>query len=236
MPSAARWVGDDEFERVVCRGSEESLVLAAFLERDDGLVEELERMCIDRGGCFNLAFVLAAQAPRTIRCWNRRGLPAVHAFRDGEQLACFDGPAIVAAARTWLDAALPREAERTAVVAERWSAMGDMRALAAYRQALACDPGCSRALLGRARLHAAVGDHARALALATRVPRADALGGEAAKLAARLRRDVDPEGEEAAVRGRLAMDFGDHEARRQLVDLLERRGKHDEAEDAEGKE
>src|SRR5436190_589794 len=83
-------------------------------------------------------------------------------------------------------------------------AAGDPRAMEHYTTALACDPSNARALLGLARLHVVRGDSSGALALATRVARDGPLGDQAEHLTEELYHHVDPEGAEAALRGRLA--------------------------------
>jgi thioredoxin-like negative regulator of GroEL len=188
MPATATCVGEDDFRSIVRDPSQDHLVLVVVAEGSAPVVRDLERTCVDRGGCFTMAIVSAPEALEATRRWNRSGRPAVCAFRDGACIASFDGAAIVAAVRGWLANALPREAMRCARLADRRAAADDPRALGEYEQALACDPGCPRALLGMARWQAAHGDRAGALALATRVPHSTGLGAEAAGLAELLRR------------------------------------------------
>jgi len=222
-------ITDRGFDRAVEQRSHERLVLAAFVDGgDDAPVPDLERLCIDRGGCFDVVLVDFRRAPAAARRCRATGTPAVCTFRDGRALEHFDGPELLARLTAWLDATLPGEAARAVEAAERL-APDDPAAALAYTQALACDPGSPRALLALARLHAADGDAATALALATRV-RADAPEAvEAARLADELRPGVDATGEEAALRARIAMNLEDTDTRIALVRTLWRRGKRDEA-------
>lgn len=192
MPGVTTCVGEDGFRSIVREGSRDHLVLVVMAEQDTPVVRDLERTCLDRGGCFTMVIVPAPEALEATRRWHRSGRPMVCAFRDGACIASFDGTGIVAAVRGWLANALPREAVRCASLADRHAATDDPRAPSEYEQALACDPGCPRALLGMARWHAAHGNRVGALALATRVPPANGLGTEAAGLAEQLRRHGRP--------------------------------------------
>jgi len=191
-------------------------------------VPDLERLCIDRGGCFELVLVDAAHAWQAVSRCGVLEPPAVCAFRDGSLIERFEGDPLLGGLGAWLEITLPREAARAAEAAER-AAPGDAAAMLAYAQALACDPSCSRALLGLARLHASDGDAATALALATRVRPESPEAAEAARLADELRSSVDAAGEEAMLRARIAMDLEDVDARIALGRTLWRRGKRDEA-------
>lgn len=214
---------DADVEALVEERSHERLVLAAFVGgADEPPVPDLEGLCIDRGGCFELVLVDVARAPATARRCRVIGTPAICAFRDGVLIERFEGDAAVGGLRAWLEIQMPREAARAADAAER-AGPGDPAAMLAYAQALACDPSCAQALLGLARLYAHQGDAATALALATRVRSETPEADDAARLADELRRRVDPVGEEAMLRARAAMDLEDVDTRIALVRSLWRR-------------
>jgi len=218
-------VDDRNFASVVREASKKRWMIVAFLERDDDRLADLQLISIDRAGCFHLA-VADPQAEALLRSewWLTEG--AVWAFRDAAPVISFDGETLVDDLRDWLETEMPREAERFANQGDWSAAAGDPQAMEHYTTALACDPSNPRALLGLARLHVVRGDSSGALALATRVARDGPLGDQAERLTEELRHHVDPEGAEAALRGRLAMNFGDREAARQLEEMEARRRKH----------
>jgi len=215
--ATATLVTDHGFTRAVERRSHERPVLAVFVTgADDHPVPDLERLCIDRGGCFDVVLIDFRRSPAAARRSGATGTPAVCAFRDGRALDRFDGPDLVAPLTRWLDTMLPGEAARAVDAAER-AAPGDPAAALAYAQALACDPNAPRALLALARLHAADGDAATALALATRVKAGAPEAADAARVAAELRGRVAAAGEEAVLCTRVAMDLRDVDTRIALV-------------------
>ena len=218
-------VDDSNFASVVLDASKERLTIVAFLRRDDQRLADLQVVAIDRAGCFHLT-VADPEAEAVLRSEWWLGEGAVWVFRDAAPVICFDGERLVDELRDWLETEMPREAERFAKKGDWSAAAGDPRAMEHYTTALACDPGNARALLGLARLHVVRGDPSGALALATRVSRDGPLGDQAERLTEELRHHVDPEGAEAALRGRLAMNFGDREAARQIEEIEARRKKH----------
>jgi thioredoxin-like negative regulator of GroEL len=213
---------DRSFRREVVEASRERLVVVAFCTRGDPCLTALETVFIDRAGCFHLVAADPAGGARARAEWCP-GAASVWAFRDGSPTRRFDGDCPVDALREWLEAEMPREAERFACRGDDSAAAGQPQALELYTIALGCNPDNPRALLGLARIHAFRGDWSGALALATRVPRTDPLGAEAERLLADLRTRVDPEGAEATVRGRRAMNFDDTEATRRIGELDTRR-------------
>lgn len=219
-------VSDHAFRRVVEARSHERLVLAVFVDGADAEpVPTIEQLCIDRGGCFDVALVDFQRAPAAARRCGATTSPAVCGFRDGRALERFDGPGLIDGLRAWLESRLPHEAERALAAV----APDDPDVMLAYSQALACDPSCARALLGLARLHAVDGEPATALALATRVKPDAPEAGEAAQLAEQLRTRVDPVDEDATRRARIALNLEDADTRIALVRTLWRRGKRHEA-------
>jgi thioredoxin-like negative regulator of GroEL len=215
-------VDDHNFEARVIDASLDRPVIVAFFTRADPRLTQLETIFIDRAGCFHLAVADPLHAARARVEWALEAAP-VWAFRDGWVIRHFDGARLVHLLREWLDAEMPREAERFAREGDASAIAGDPQALELYTTALGCNPDNPRALLGLARIHALRGDWSGALSLATRVPRTDALGMEAERLVEELRTQVDPEGAEAAVRGRRAMNFDDAEAARRIDELDTRR-------------
>jgi putative thioredoxin len=159
-----------------------------------------------------------------------QSIPAVKAFRDGAVVADFVGTRPESAVRQFIAAVLPTEADRLAREAATKSAADDAdAALRLFGNALALEPRHPAALLGLARVHAARGDDAEALALLERMPAGGPLVRDAERLAAELRTRVDATGDEATLRARVAAQLDDLDARLQLGRVLAARGKYDDA-------
>ena len=185
-------VGDHDFEREVLERSKELPVVVDFWApwcapcRAFGPV--LERLAHERAGAFVLARVNVDEAPAVSQAFGIQSIHAVKGFREGGLVAEFIGAQPEAAVRQFLAAVLPSEADRLARAGETKAAAGNAACAAlAFQEALTREARHPRALLGLARLRAAAGEAAEALALLERVPRGAAVAREAERLAAELR-------------------------------------------------
>jgi putative thioredoxin len=237
MPDAASVivdVGDGDFEREVVERSRDVPVVVDFwapwCAPCRALGPVLERLAIELAGSFRLARVNVDEAPAVAQAFRIQSIPAVKGFRDGAVVAEFVGAHPEASVRQFLTSVLPTEADRLAREADARASAGDLdAAAAAYREALARDPRHPRALLGFARLHVARGDDGEALALLERVPPTAPVARDAERLAAGIRTRVDATGDEAMLRGRVAANLDDLDARLQLGRVLAAHGKYADA-------
>jgi putative thioredoxin len=110
----------------------------------------LERVAGEYGGRFTLAKVDVDANQELAARFGIRGIPAVKAFRDGDVVAEFVGAQPEEAVRRFLAQLVPSEADEH--VAAAASAGSPEEAEAAYRQALAIDPGNAGAVVGLARV------------------------------------------------------------------------------------
>jgi putative thioredoxin len=227
-------VGDRDFEREVVERSRTVPVVvdlwAPWCAPCRALGPILERLADEHAGAFVLAKVNVDEAPAVAQALRVQSIPAVKAFRDGAVIAEFVGARPEPAVRQFIDGVLPTEADRLAREAAAKSAPGDAdAALRLFGNALALESRHPAALLGLARVHAARGDDAEALALLERMPAGGPLARDAERLAAELRTRVDATGDEATLRARVAAHLDDLDARLQLGRVLAARGKYDDA-------
>ena len=227
-------VGDRDFEREVVERSRKVPVVvdlwAPWCAPCRALGPILERLADEHAGAFVLAKVNVDEAPAVAQALRVQSIPAVKAFRDGAVVAEFIGARPEPAVRQFIAAVLPTEADRLAREAAAKSAAGDAdAALRLFGNALALEPRHPAALLGLARVHAARGEGAEALALLGRMPAGGPLTRDAERLAAELRTRVDATGDEATLRARVAAHLDDLDARLQLGRVLAARGKYDDA-------
>jgi len=177
-----------------------------------------------------LARVNVDEAPAVSQAFGIQSIPAVKGFREGGLVAEFIGAQPEAAVRQFLAAVLPSEADRLARAGETKAAAGNAAGAAlAFQEALTREARLPRALLGLARLRAAAGEAAEALALLERVPRGAAVAREAERLAAELRTRAEGSADEPALRARLAAKPGDLDARLRLGRALAARGAYADA-------
>jgi putative thioredoxin len=153
----------------------------------------LEQETARREGKVVLAKLDTDANPRISAAFGIRSIPAVKAFKDGRVVSEFVGAQPPPRVAAFLDALVPSEAE------ELMKAGGEED----LRRALELEPGRTEAAVALARLLAARGERAEALALLDSRP-----GFAAEGLAARLRlEDEDPAVAEAFDR----LDAGDHQ-------------------------
>jgi putative thioredoxin len=160
-------VGQDDFEQRVVGGSREvpvvvdfwagwcrpCLVLGPILER---LAEEYE-------GRFVLAKVDVDANPALAARFRIQGIPAVKAFRDGDVVSEFVGAQPEEVVRRFLDVLVPSQADDLVAEARAVEERGDLEAAeAAYRRAIAVDPGHAGAAAGLAGVLLATGRVAEA--------------------------------------------------------------------------
>src|SRR2546428_4756961 len=163
-------VGDHDFEREVLERSKSVPVVVDFwapwCAPCRALGPVLERLAHEHAGAFVLARVNVDEAPAVSQAFGIQSIPAVKSFRDGALVAEFIGAQPEAAVRQFLAAVLPSHADRLALAGEAKATAGDAAGAAvAFQEALTREARHPRALLGLARLPAAAGQTAPALAL-----------------------------------------------------------------------
>jgi len=234
-PTTVIDVGDADFEQAVVARSREVPVVVDFWApwcapcRTLGPV--LERLAVEHQGAFVLARVNVDEAPAVADAFRVQSIPAVHAFRDGAVVPGFVGAQPEPVIRQFLAGILPNAADHAAKEADGLAAAGDAAAAEVrYRDALEHDPRHGRALLGLARLRAAAGDGAEASTLLERVLPSSPVAPAAERFAAELRmRAGAADGDESALRQRVAANPEDLDARLALARHLGATGRHEPA-------
>jgi putative thioredoxin len=228
-------VGDADFESAVIARSREVPVVVDFWAPWCGpcrtLGPVLERLAAEHQGAFVLARVNVDEAPGVAEAMRIQSIPAVHAFRDGAIVNGFVGAQPEPLVRQFLTRVLPGAADHAAKEGDALAAAGDASgAEARYRDALAQDARHGRALVGLARQRAAAGDEAEALTLLERVLPSSSAAPDAQRLAAELRmRAGAADGDESALRARVATHPDDLDARLALARHLAATGQHEPA-------
>jgi putative thioredoxin len=102
----------------------------------------LERLATAGDGTWQLAKVDVDANPRLAAAFRVQGIPAVHAFKDGRQVAEFVGALPEDQVRAWLEQLGPSTADLAVEEGLRAEERGDLAAAAeAYRLALREEPG-----------------------------------------------------------------------------------------------
>lgn len=118
----------------------------------------LERLANEEGGRFLLAKVNVDENPALAQVFQVRGIPAVHAVRDGQVIDSFTGALPEVEIRAWLRGVLPGpEAALLARAAELEEAGQREQAKRAYEEVLEAEPRNGDAHLRLAKILAAEG-------------------------------------------------------------------------------
>jgi len=233
----SQWIADvveENFEREVIERSRERPVVVDFwaewCEPCRSLGPVLEKLAEEAGGEFLLAKVEVDRAPNLAAAYRIQGIPAVKAFRDGRPVLEFVGALPETKVREFLARLRPSLADGLTREAAGQEGSDPQAAEAAYRRALAEEPGHPAASLGLARVLVARGETAEARQVLERA-RAGGDQAEAEKLGAMI--DLAEEGKKAGsekeLRKRLAADPENAEVRFRLGAALAAAGKHQEA-------
>lgn len=123
----------------------------------------LERLAEEAGGAFLLAKVNVDDNQELAATYRIQGIPAVKAFRGGEEVDGFVGVLPEAQIRGWLEGLVPGPADELVSQGSAHEAAGEAtKARAAFEQALELRPREAAALVALARLEIAAGNEAAA--------------------------------------------------------------------------
>ncbi|RIL02810.1 MAG: hypothetical protein DCC71_15890 [Proteobacteria bacterium] len=241
-PSAARlaeagWtldVGDADFEREVLERSDRVPVVVDFWAPWCGpcrtLGPLLERLAHEHAGAFVLAKVNVDEAQGLAQGFAVRSIPAVKAIHRRQRVAEFEGAQPESVVRRFVSSLLPTDADRHAAAGDAaWSEGDRASARRHYQAALGADSRHALATLGLARVLAEDGEVDAALERLERIGPGTPASAEADRIAAELRTRREGDGDEAALRARLAAAPGDLDARLAMGRMLAAQGRHEEA-------
>jgi putative thioredoxin len=223
----------DQFEAAVVDESRRRPVVVDFWAPWCGpcrtLGPVLERLAGEAGGAWLLAKVNVDEAQELAGRFGVQGIPAVKAFKGGEVVDEFVGALPERQVRTWLEGLVPGPADEAFAEAQAALQGGDeARGREALARVLSARPGHGAALLALAELELGSGRTAEALALADRIPPAEAekLAGPITGLRMRARA---PAGDAAALRRKVEADPADPQARLALGRALAAAGDYPQA-------
>lgn len=182
----------------------------------------IERIAAEHDGEVELAKVDVDANPQTAAAFGVMSIPTVIAFRDGLPVDAFIGAQPEHAVRAFFQSLAPTEADRLAAAGD--GAAGDEEAEGHYRAALRLEPGHPKAVVGLARVLAQRGDREEARDLLKRIP----LDDEARRLLAEIEL-AGAGGDLGPLRGRVARDPSDADARLDLGTALAAAGAYEEA-------
>lgn len=230
-PSLVRDANESTFPAAVIERSRTLPVVVDFWAPWCGpcrtLGPALERLVSSLDGQVELVKVNTDENPYLAQQYRIEGIPAVKAFRNGAVISEFTGALPEPQVRAFLNRLLPTSADQLATTAATLAYAGDLAgAEAAYRRALEEDRGHRAANIGLARLLAARGETAGAIALLANLP--------ADPEAIRLRAELSLQQGSAdlnvqAFEERLASNQGDVEAHYRLAQALAAGGAYEAA-------
>lgn len=235
--TASAWVKDvtdRDFQREVIEKSRTVPVVVDLWAPWCGPCKQLgpllERLAAEGGGKWILAKVNVDESPQVARALGVQSIPLVLAFKDADIISEFVGAQPENVVRQFIERLVPDEARRLVGEALQLAQRGDgVAAEAKLREVLALFPDNAPAAVTLAKVLAASGrddDAMKVLDDSTATGPA-AAEIEQAKAALRLRGGVN--GDEAALRARIAADAKDQQARIDLGRLLSASGRFEEA-------
>ncbi|MBY0279730.1 co-chaperone YbbN [Candidatus Binatia bacterium] len=190
----------------------------------------LERLAAEGGGKWILAKVNVDESPQVARALGVQSIPLVLAFKDADIISEFVGAQPENVVRQFIERLVPDEARRLVGEALQLAQRGDAAgAEAKLREVLTLFPENAPAAVALAKILAASGrdDDAMKVLDDSTATGSAAAEIEQAKAALRLRGGVN--GDETALRARIAADPKDHQARIDLGRLLSASGQFEEA-------
>ena len=190
----------------------------------------LERLAAEYGGKFILAKVNVDESPQVAQALGVQSIPLVIAFKGGDIATEFVGAQPENVVRQFIEHLVPDEAKRLTAEAIQLVSRGDKTGgEARYRAALERVPEYVAASVGLASLLADDGRNDDAMAVLDASPATGPAAAEIEQARASLRMRSIANGDEPALRARLAADPKDLQVRIDLGRLLSASSRHEEA-------